>query len=96
LSKKKSKKKDIIYEDCKELGVLVIKKFINDRNNNEINLHVPTGKIWTPLYFETQSDCPYNSIPMIFTERESATGWARSSSYYFYRKKNLSHIWKSP
>ncbi len=86
------KRNDIVFEDGKEIGVLINKKFTNNRNNNGINLHVPSGKMWTPLYYELEStsgNCSYTSIPKLYAKRETTTGWERSSSYYFFKKEDF-------
>ena len=79
---------EIIYEDGQKLGVLIIKKYTHTLDNNGFALNIPSGKMWTPLYYEVEN-CSDYVFPTIFVQRNTSTGWARSSSYYFPQKKDF-------
>lgn len=78
-----------IFKGCETSGKLIIKQFKHNRNSNGLTFDIPTGKMWTPLYFEYSNNCEYITIPRIFTERLSSSGWERASSYLFPQKKDF-------
>jgi hypothetical protein len=83
---------NFIYENGEKLGALKICRFTLTIHNNGIDLNIPDGKLWTPLYYEvesTSSNCYSVPIPRIFTERQTSIGWVRSSSYFFPEKKDF-------
>jgi len=80
---------EYIFKDGTKTGRLIIKKFIHDKRNNGFLLNIPTGKMWTPLYFDYSRNCEYITQPMIYTERLSSKGWENASSYHFPLKKEF-------
>ncbi len=79
----------LIFKDGEMSEKLIIKQFTHNKQNNGFNINIPDDKMWTPLYFEYSNNCEYVTIPRIFTERLSSTGWERASSYHFPLKKDF-------
>jgi hypothetical protein len=89
--KPEKEESNVIYEGGDRLGILVERRLDNSQMT-VFELKIPTGKIWTPMYFEAQSSrCSYVVIPEIYPEKSVwGDGWFRPALFHFPEKRNFS------
>lgn len=80
--------REFIYENGIEVGTIVKVQF-NCRNGGS-KLFVPSGKMWTPLYYEVITDDYSYRIPQIYPKKAyRGGGWLKSEAYKFPEKENF-------
>jgi hypothetical protein len=88
--------KEYVYEDGKNLGVMVKLEiesgFLNHGTNgaqheigNLVPLNIPDGKMWTPLYYETTQGNKYPKIS--FLPKYKGENYLSAAEYRFNVKK---------
>ena len=76
-----------------KIGKLIIKKIKQvDRSDGDV-LSVPTGKIWTPLYYDVEvheGESYHYSVPQIYPDHyKGGSGWFRGTAYFFPTRKDF-------
>ncbi len=84
------KRNDIVYENGKEIGRIVKIEIISalPHTGAGVNpINVPTGKMWTPLYYELTNGSPSHHILYIYPV-STIYGYLNSEAYEFDETKN--------